>query len=119
MKRSFVLIAGAVALIALVALLMTQISGTRIAQASESACCSGVEAQMVADKQSDNCMTTTAVVAAQECPGIQAVAKEAGCPAFTQESTETFVVSSDKPSSCCEGSETAAMLAEACCGSCS
>ncbi len=119
MKKSFVLIAGAVALIALVALLMTQISGTRVAQASESACCSGVEAQMVADKQSDNCMTSTAVMTAQECPGIQAAAKAAGCPAFTQESAETFVASSEKASSCCEGSETAAMLAEACCGNCS
>ncbi len=118
MKKGIVLISGAVVLIALVALLVTQMSGAKVVQASEASCCSGVEVQMVADKQSDNCTTSPAVMTAQDCPGIQAAAKAAGCPAFTQESTETFVDSSEK-SVCCEGSETAAMLAEACCGNCS
>jgi len=119
MKKGIVLFSGTVVLIALVALLMTQMSGTKVAQASESACCSGVEAEMFADKQSDNCTTTPAVMTAQECPGIEAAAKAADCPAFTEESTETFVASSEKSSSCCEGSETAALAAEACCGNCS
>lgn len=118
MKKPLIILSSVLVLIGLFVLVLTQVSDTNVVQASDSSCCSGVEAQMFADKQSDGCADTPAVMTAQDCPGIQAAAKASGCPAFTQEATTSFVASSEK-ASCCEGSEAAAMLAEACCGNCS
>lgn len=119
MKKRVIVLTGLVVFIGLVVLVLSQMSGTKAVQAADASCCSGVEMQMYADKGASTCGSQSVAKVASECPGIQDLARDAGCPAFSSETVGLSVASANNPESCCEGSESAAMLAEACCGKCS
>ncbi len=122
MKKGVIFsVAGLLVFVALAFLVQAQFSDTKMIEASQSSCCETTEATVVvADKPAGSCTASPSVSAMASCPGVQSAAKEAGCPAFTNTSDQTLKTENTAAeSSCCEGSEVAALVADACCGNCS
>jgi hypothetical protein len=96
-------------------------------------CCSSSSASvMTADMKADDCSSVAETAAASDCTGVIQAAADAGCPGVSEvvkssecssEEKETegvsgVKVSNETESDCCEGSATAALLIDECCGTC-
>ncbi len=90
-------------------------------------CSSGVEVTAVSSSgcaSSSGCSEIMQAAVSAGCPGVTQAMKSAGCGSGVQTQSaekEEYpkVRAANTSESCCEGSETAAMLADACCGNCS
>lgn len=146
-KRILISLSGAFVLVALAIFVIAQTSGNGlltsekssgcgdsevVMTASSGSCCSSSgTAVMTADMKSDDCSSVAEAAVTSGCTGIIQAAVEAGCPGVTEvktssecssdkstEQVKTVMVSNEAEASCCEGSATAALLIDECCGSC-
>ena len=147
-KRILISLSGAFVLVALAIFVIAQTSGTSLvstekssgcgdtevvmtAASSEGCCSSSSAAVMTADMKSDDCTSVaeaavsagctgvTQAAAAAGCTGVSAVNKSAGCGSSkSTEQVSKVMVSNEVEAACCEGSATAALLIDECCGSC-
>ncbi len=147
-KRILISLSGAFVLVALAIFVIAQTSGNGLltsdkssgcgdaevvmTTASSGSCCSSSGAAvMTADIKADDCSSSVATSSVSDCSGIIQAAVDAGCPGVTEvktssecssekstEQVNTVMVSNELEASCCEGSATAALLIDECCGSC-
>ncbi len=91
------------------------------ASAKSDDCASGVKATAVS---SSGCSDIIQAAVSAGCPGVTQAMESAGCTEGVKTQSaekESYpkVRAANTTESCCEGSESAAMLADACCGNCS
>lgn len=144
-KRILISLSSAVVLVALAIFVIAQTSGTSL-RADKSSACSDTEVVMTSSSgccsssastvqaavaKSSDCTSVAGSAAAAGCSDIIQAAVEAGCPGVTnatkgsdcdsnkaKEDVSVVMVSNTVETTCCEGSATAALLIDECCGSC-
>ena len=140
-KRILISLSSAVVLVALAIFVIAQTSGTSLVRADKPSGCGDTEVVMASASSGECCSSAsadvkagdcTSVAAASDCTGVIQAAADAGCTGVleatrssecnTDKSTEQeskVTVSNEVETVCCEGSPTAALLIDECCGSCS
>lgn len=146
-KRILISLSSALVLVALAVFVIAQTSGNGFFTANKSSACGDTEVVMTAssgsccsssattvmtaDMKSSDCTSVAETAVAAGCTGVIQAALDAGCPGVSAvttgsdcspekspEQVKTVMVSNEAESSCCEGSATAALLIDECCGSC-
>ncbi len=146
-KRILISLSSALVLVALAVFVIAQTSGNGLFTAdkssgcgdtevvmtasSESCCSSSGEVTMTADMKSSDCTSVAEKAVEAGCTGVTQAAMDAGCTGVSAASTgsecsseksseqvKTVMVSNEAEASCCEGSATAALLIDECCGTC-